>query len=412
MLRKLRRYRKELILLWVALLLLALVMIFYRDAGIKILVGSRHQLWTSHDTDPKVSVEAKAVDIPPTHGYELARRVAERCSSYVRNRISGGIDEGVFGSFSSENIDLCIVWKVGTTFIRRLFLMKQNPRFAKVISPYEINFSEDYVTGSRIRMDLSVKRFLFVRNPYKRLLSAFVDKLMAPNPVYWTILGVKIAQYAKQSPSPLSLACGHDVEFHEFIRYSVLTLDPTQRFRPGAPDGHISSQSSLCKPCHVKYDFIGKMENFQSDSIELIRQMRFTNETLDVLSENGDMLSAEDAILDSCYQPFDPDFQAGLLKCISFYEALKRTWRKMQIRGLIGPEDIPVTEKDAVLVTQDKLFKLAMESRDHTTQTERLRMKNNFYREFYNSIGAEDLSKLRAIYAEDFMLFEYDHRPF
>ncbi|WAQ95950.1 hypothetical protein MAR_028640 [Mya arenaria] len=106
----------------------------------------------------------------------------------------------------------------------------------------------------------------------------------------------------------------------------------------------------------------GKMESFREDSLELVKQIELSNTTADILQGRGDMLRADDALRDSCHQPFDSTFRGGFPKCVTFYEALQRAWRKMQMRGLVGAIPFPVTQEQASNITENDFVKLAKEA--------------------------------------------------
>ena len=59
------------------------------------------------------------------------------------------------------------------------------------------------------------------REPYSRLLSAYVDKLWSPNLHFWRVLGRNLVRELRPNASRASLHCGHDVTFPEFIRYFI-----------------------------------------------------------------------------------------------------------------------------------------------------------------------------------------------
>ena len=54
---------------------------------------------------------------------------------------------------------------------------------------------------------------MFTREPYSKLLSGYIDKLFAPNPYFWNVIGRFIIQKFRKYPSLRSLECGHDVTF-------------------------------------------------------------------------------------------------------------------------------------------------------------------------------------------------------
>ena len=80
---------------------------------------------------------------------------------------------------------------------------------------------------------------------------------------------------------------------------------------------------------------------------------------MDVFQRNGTRVAADDAIIDRCVQPFVKAFQDDYLKCITIHEALQRAWLKLQIRGKIRRQPMPVSEQDANLVTSAEFVNFA-----------------------------------------------------
>ncbi|GFO22691.1 carbohydrate sulfotransferase [Plakobranchus ocellatus] len=61
--------------------------------------------------------------------------------------------------------------------------------------------------------------FLFVRDPFSRLFSDYVDKLLAPNPEFWDTWGLFALQKHRSDPSEKSQRCEHDVTFAKFLKF-------------------------------------------------------------------------------------------------------------------------------------------------------------------------------------------------
>ena len=61
----------------------------------------------------------------------------------------------------------------------------------------------------------------------------------------------------------MSLKCGHDVTFPEFIRYVVR--------RPNI-DFHFAPIITICDPCQTNFKFIGKQETFVQDATYIINE--------------------------------------------------------------------------------------------------------------------------------------------
>lgn len=293
-------------------------------------------------------------------------------------------------------------------------MIKRIPEFRNIINPYEIRFDRRYLPGPKISNGPNDTRFMFVRDPYNRLISGYVDKLLAPNPVFWKVIGVPAIRYSRKpntAQNKKSFQCGHDLTFKEYVSYVISTLAPKRGTKAHAPDGHFDRMTTLCKPCAVKYDFVGKMESFSVDAIELAHRLKISNQTIHFLESEGGKYAWLDAVKDSAHQPFDKNFVKEYKPCITFHEALQRSWKKMQTRGLIGKEAFPLSNDKVANLTEEEFIQIAVRSREKSSSKERNDLKKNYFTEMFATISFSDLEMLRTIYAEDFRLFEYDDRP-
>nr|XP_023475611.1 carbohydrate sulfotransferase 13 isoform X1 [Equus caballus] len=119
-------------------------------------------------------------------------------------------------------------------------------------SPAEIN--------RRLRAYLA---FLFVREPFERLASAYRSKLARPySAAFQRRYGARIVRRLRPRPAPDALARGHDVRFAEFLAY---LLDPRTR-RDEPFNEHWERAHALCHPCRLRYDVVGKFETLAEDA--------------------------------------------------------------------------------------------------------------------------------------------------
>ena len=108
-------------------------------------------------------------------------------------------------------------------------------------------------------------KFMFVRHPFERLLSAYRNKF---SPTYATSqyfrdrFGKQIIRQFRSHPSNESLERGHDVTFQEFVQYII---DPKTTART-VYNEHWRSMSDLCRPCRIHYDIVGKYETLDDDA--------------------------------------------------------------------------------------------------------------------------------------------------
>ncbi|XP_053098679.1 carbohydrate sulfotransferase 9 [Hemicordylus capensis] len=106
----------------------------------------------------------------------------------------------------------------------------------------------------------SYTKFIFVRDPMERLVSAFRDKFEHPNSYYHPIFGKAIIKKYRLNANKKALITGSGVKFEEFIQYLL------DSHRPVGMDIHWDQISKLCYPCLINYDFIGKFETLEEDA--------------------------------------------------------------------------------------------------------------------------------------------------
>ncbi|XP_069353775.1 carbohydrate sulfotransferase 13 [Eulemur rufifrons] len=105
--------------------------------------------------------------------------------------------------------------------------------------------------------------FLFVREPFARLASAYRSKLARPSAVaFQRRFGTRIVRRLRPGAHPDAVARGHDVRFAEFLAY---LLDPRTR-RDGPFNEHWERAHLLCHPCRLRYDVVGKFETLAEDA--------------------------------------------------------------------------------------------------------------------------------------------------
>lgn len=113
------------------------------------------------------------------------------------------------------------------------------------------------------------KKFLFVREPFQRLVSAFRNKILSSkNEYFFQRFGrIILKRYRNRSMSENSMRKA-TIKFSEFVRYLIDV--PTRKVSLNDHWGHFSP---LCHPCSIKYDFIGKYETLERDAHFILRNL-------------------------------------------------------------------------------------------------------------------------------------------
>ena len=142
--------------------------------------------------------------------------------------------------------------------------------------------------------------FCFVRNPFTRLLSAYLDKIVRGLPPKRNIL---LAM--NEDPSQLS----KEISFDEFVN-AVCAQSPAEM------EYHWQIQYFQTLQEHVEFDFIGRFENFERDCTYAFRQIRsdfqnYYKRELRHATNAGTTMKTyyTDALLAKVYDKYQIDFE-------------------------------------------------------------------------------------------------------
>lgn len=171
----------------------------------------------------------------------------------------------------------CFVPKVASTNWKRVFLVLRGIFTSTNVSQYTANRSlrklrtfRSYKKDDRNHILDTYTKFLFVRHPYSRILSAFKNKLSPDTDFeradYWkNTIGMQIIwRYRRlQNRSHAAwrnISRGYDLRFEEFVKFISDTDRPQQQNK------HWKEIYKRCFPCDIDYDIIGKFETLDDDA--------------------------------------------------------------------------------------------------------------------------------------------------
>lgn len=104
-------------------------------------------------------------------------------------------------------------------------------------------------------------KFIFVREPLHRFLSAFKDKFIGKNRHFSKNIRKVIVKALR--PKDFDPNGDNNVTFSEFVQYysrDVISRNP-----------HWRQYEDLCHPCVINYDFIGHLETLKEDATLLLK---------------------------------------------------------------------------------------------------------------------------------------------
>lgn len=331
------------------------------------------------------------------------------------------VDDNKTHLISMKSISACLPPKTGSTTLKQIFyyLLKYRAPFvnAPFFKQWYGNVHKNMPEEVRVKRGKKIRNAItavFVREPYSRLFSAYLDKLFKPRLDQWKQFGEAFVSYLRgPDEDPLRQQCASDVTFAEFVRYIVATDREEKPARPLNP--HFSPLSRQCGLCNtprgssLSYEFIGKMESFERDVLGLL-EISGLNLHLPRDFRLGDT-HTKWRLLHAINFTFTLHLPQPLTPlCISKEETLRRLWRIFQITSAISTkESFPLSSSASVEeVTNEVFSSLVLEAFLRSRSDPDLkRNRNAAMAEAYSTVPLADRRALQEIFHRDFLLFGY-----
>ncbi|XP_076437354.1 carbohydrate sulfotransferase 14-like isoform X2 [Babylonia areolata] len=243
--------------------------------------------------------------------------------------------------------------------------------------------------------------FTFVRDPYSRLLSGYIDKLFSPNYIFSKSLGRYIIQKFRDpnAASSRSLACGFDVTFPEFIRYFIHSQGTGLK-----RNGHFIPASEQCGMCENSYTYIGHLETIREDMPFILEAMHSTvaeNMTFEshTIERNTDMVMRRGKV--------------GIEQCMDWDEALRRLWKKWQVRGVISKQQgFPLSRERTRNISLEDMTRAGLAALAGSgPRWKRVGQKKEALREAFGAVSLQDRLRVKELLHYDFQMFGFDPEP-
>jgi hypothetical protein len=163
--------------------------------------------------------------------------------------------------------------KVGCSNLKRIFVVMEGlyPSVEKVnihIMNQEIVRLDNkkFTKEQQEYMLKNFYKFMIVRDPFERLVSAYRNKWQNKRNVeLHAHLGKTIIEKYRYN-NTRTVETGNDVSFTEYARY--LIDSPAWEVNE-----HWMQYEELCRPCNVKYDFIASIDTLSRDVTHAMRQI-------------------------------------------------------------------------------------------------------------------------------------------
>ncbi|XP_068695244.1 carbohydrate sulfotransferase 11-like isoform X3 [Montipora foliosa] len=192
------------------------------------------------------------------------------CKSHNLIHFNGTIDRKKLGHFmvnEKYKVLYCYIPKVACTQWNKVFLaLKERPNVhLDIHNPRNYKWLNKGYSDEEIKWRLQTYfKFVFVREPFERLLSAYQDKFVeTPDIHYMERYATKIKDNFKHYMYT-DRSSDKELTFKKFIYY-ITSIGFNN-------DRHWATYESLCLPCDIQYDFIGHFNDMQEEARHVLRQ--------------------------------------------------------------------------------------------------------------------------------------------
>ena len=306
--------------------------------------------------------------------------------------------------FNSFDIQICTVPKTGSTFMLQVFKILDDD--TSNIFEMSRKFAHRNKTLSEKSMPTfySLPTVIMARNPYSRLYSAYIDRIFLPPKA-------KIFSEVHMEMHGQNGWCKSAPTFLQFLNYIIENTIERHNLNV-----HWIPIYSLCNPCLTKNLMIIKHESFLTDVDYLLIYLDASTKAKEKVQEAMKAVGAKVAVpglIESQWIVADKEDRTK--QCLKKYEILELLWRSFQSQGFIrSNSQFPNrTFKSFENITLEISIKLFMEEieRNGPTLEESLAQRQKYLVDAYKDIPIDVLNKIKAIYRNDFLLFDYDFDP-
>ena len=308
---------------------------------------------------------------------------------------------------SKYNFSYCRVPKGGCTFWTQAFILLQNNAstaeavFSMNRMTLHMKLAKSVTVAFQSEARCNSRTVLVSRDPYSRLFSAFIDKMFLPE-MYPGAVGIVQRQRKTNS------SCANDITFEEFLKDIMESVGNGQEL-----DVHWAPIENICHPCDNVNSFaLVKLETFTADVEYVLKEVGIADNEFEVISDALHEHRLESSTLGLVKEVIN----FNVTQCMDGIEVASRIWKSFQIQGHIH-DDIPFPIK--TIDTSEKarnpeyLTKVILETikKHPMSHNEAKLQRRRALVKAFGGVGKDILDKVKELYKQDFILFDYSTEP-
>ena len=208
----------------------------------------------------------------------IAKQIKEHCIKHGSD--SNVKDLDFYNFFVSEKYNLvyCSIPKVACTVWKGIMAKIEGLNITAGVhknTKGKLKLLRDYPWKERQKILKSYKKFMFVREPFERLLSAYRDCFhgkFKTSSEWWKKFHKFVKKVLAEGSGRHNDTLPGVTTFEQFATYLVI-----QRRKGALLQEHWREQYNLCHPCNVQFDFIGHYETLAEDALFVLRKTGLEN---------------------------------------------------------------------------------------------------------------------------------------
>ncbi|XP_063951937.1 carbohydrate sulfotransferase 9-like [Lytechinus pictus] len=268
------RFKRDLFVLCLSCVSIITIFLFSKDDFITRLRLIQHRKGERVEVTgaaPTLEYDPEGIQLTQTERKQCLKRVCKQLNhTNTIEKLSNKQLSQIY-IFPKLKMMYCFVPKVATTSLKQLLLAihgypestYDNPHKE---FPHRFLRVRQFLRNKTKKKLLGYNRFLFVRNPYTRLLSAFRDKLQDYPNAFTAELQSRVKEWIRKYEPKLAKKYPSDrISFEEFV---------THYLKADTKNIHWGDMFELCHPCTFHYDFIGDYETIESDKGFFLDQIK------------------------------------------------------------------------------------------------------------------------------------------